>query len=81
MGTGYQFNLCHPVTNEVIKRVRYIDIFDVSDYTDVDSSTLTDSDMARYYEEFKSNILQYGRERFHEICKPIILQLLNLEKL
>jgi hypothetical protein len=79
MGTGYEFRLLRPNTNDVIKRMRYLDIFDISEYTDDDINTLSAGDVSQYYEEFKSNILQYGRERFHELCAPIILHVLNLE--
>lgn len=79
MGTGVLFKLISPVTGDVIKSMRYIDVFDVSEFTDDDVNTVTDSDMTRYYEEFKSNILQYARPKFEELCKPILLYVLNLE--
>lgn len=79
MGTGYEFLLFRPNTNDVIKRVKYLDIFDVSEFTDDDINTLTEDDISRYYEEFKTNILQYGRDRFHDLCAPILVHVLNLE--
>jgi hypothetical protein len=79
MGTGYEFRLFLPNSDSVIKRMKYLDIFDVSEYTDADINTLSAGDISQYYEEFKSNIFQYGRERFHELCAPIILRVLNLE--
>lgn len=79
MGTGVMFKFISPVTGDVIKSMRYIDIFDVSEFTDDDINTLTDDDISRYFEEFKSNILQYARPKFEELCKPILLNLLNLE--
>lgn len=79
MGTGYEFLLFHPNTEDVIKSIKYLDIFDVSEFTDDDINTLTEDDISHYYEEFKTNILQYGRDRFRDLCAPILLHVLNLE--
>lgn len=79
MGTGVLFKLISPVTGDVIKSMRYVDIFDVSEFTDDDINTLTDDDITRYYGEFKTNIFQYGRDRFYDLCAPILLHVLNLE--